>query len=335
MVVWLSVSIKYTNLITTDDITLGIFSKLIFCILPDVMGIIIPLSFTIALTHVFYKMRIDREIIVIMTSGKSVQSIVASSFVFAIMLSITMYNVRANISPISYKSLSNIQQKIKSKVSMAVIKPGVFNSLGNSLVYIGEKTNNSLKDVFVSYISKNLTMNIITAEHGGYEMLNNRVFITLINGFRQVLNSKNEVIQTLRFDKFSYDITEFIKKYTDSTKNLHSKTQDELFAEAKKEKDYHKRLKLLSEANGRYVMSFLPIVNMLWVAIFLLRRRRKLWFGCASSFFLSVVCQLLLTIAVNLAGQYEFLLFYNYIFVLVCIVFLLYVFFCLKKNEAV
>jgi hypothetical protein len=227
-----------------------------------------------------------------------------------------MYYTQANLIPISHKSLIDISQKVRSQVSMSIVKPGVFNVLGSAVIYIGAKTNTSLVDVFISYIPPKtpLKTNIISAKSGAYEINNNRLYITLKNGSRQVLDEQNKPLSVLKFEKFSFEVTDFVKRYSTKSEKPHEKTQKELFEEAKKTSINKTKLRYLSEAHGRYVISILPIINALLISGFLITasNRERRWRGLPKCFVGGIVGQIFVISLVNISGTIESFLHYNY-----------------------
>ena len=335
MVVWLTLSVRFIDFIITDDISILTFLKLISHSIPDVIAIVLPMCALISGINVFYKMQSDKEISIFMTSGRSKLFIASPLLLFSIIVSLSVFYMQTSVIPDSYKSMSSIQRKIQNKISLSVIKPGVFNVLGESVIYIGSKSGNSIKDVFISHIPKTdkQQTNIIVAKEGKYTIENNRLYITLLNGYRQLLDKNNEAVSGLMFEKFSYDVTQFVKKYSEKTVKVHEKTQKELFKDALKTKDPVLKTRYLSEAHGRITMSFIPIINGLIMAIFMIsasyRGQRLLnSLKCLGS---GVVSQIVMITLVNASRKSEMFINLNYAIIFGAMCLLVYLAF--YKNE--
>lgn len=317
MVVWLTISIRYINFIITDNIDPITFCKMILCALPDILTMIIPLCFLISGMHVLHRLRSDQELIVMMTSGKSTFALARPIILFALLLSVIMFHSQANLTPFSHKNMETIQRHMKNKISMSIIRSGVFNVLGNSVIYIGSKTDNSLDNIFISYIPSRFSnkTNIITAKSGIYNISQNKMFIVLINGFRQVIGEDHNVISTMKFKEFSYDVTDFMKRYTPSTNKPHEKTQKELFESANSTQDREIRAKYLAEAYGRYITSASPLIAALCVSIFLIiaNNRGNRFRGLIKTFVSGLIIQLGLISLVNLSRKIEGFITYEFI----------------------
>ncbi len=305
------------------------------CALPDILTMIVPLCFLISGIHVLHKLRSDQELIVMMTSGKSVFEVSKPIILFASLLSLIMFHMQANLTPLSYKNMETIQEHIRNKISMSIIKPGIFNVLGNSIIYIGAKTDNSLDDIFISYIPSRFSKktNIITAKSGIYNISENKLFIVLINGFRQVIGENYNVISTMKFKKFAYDISDFMKRYASSSNKAHEKTQKELFNLANSTQNQKMRSKYLAEAYGRYITSSSPLIVSLCISIFLIMANSKgdKFRNLIKTFISGLITQIGLISLVNLSRKIEGFIIYEFIITFSLFIFLFVIAFNKKK----
>jgi lipopolysaccharide export system permease protein len=304
------------------------FFKLIFCIVPDVIGLIFPVSSLLASILVSGRMNRDKEMTVLMTSGKTPLSIFAPFLLFASIISACSLLFQGYIAPNSLKSLNSLQETIQNKISMSVIKPGIFNVIGNSVIYIGKKTDNSIEDIFVSYVvdGKKASSNIITAKFGKCIIKQDAMLIELGNGYRQELDKNNSVISTLKFEHFSYDVTQFIKKHSEKAVKPHSKTQWELIDCMKSDDNPEIKAACTAEFHGRLAISFISIVNSIIAALFMFnaiaRRSKNLnaFYGFSCGLFYQV---LVMTVS-NAAAKHEWLISANYSMAIILTVTLLF-----------
>ncbi|MDR3030986.1 MAG: LptF/LptG family permease [Holosporales bacterium] len=325
MMVWLAVSIKHIGLIVSEDISVISFLKLIFCSISDIAGITLSICSLIASISVFYKMQIDKEILVFMASGKSKISISSPLFTFSCFIAVLILIFQTMLIPSSYKKLINIQDQIRNQISMSIVKPGVFNVVGDSIIYIREKNENSLNDVFISYIPRNKKShtNIITAKSGSYSMKDNNLIIELRAGYRQELDENNNAISTLKFENFSYDVTEFIKNFSKKIRKLHEKTQKELRIESETAKDISIKNKCLAEYHRRLTLPFIAIINAIVLSAFMISPNFKIRHGIRAlkTFLCGIVCQICVMTMINASTKYIFLIPINYFAILVICMF--------------
>jgi lipopolysaccharide export LptBFGC system permease protein LptF len=293
--------------------------------MPDIVGIISPISALISSISVSNKMNDSKEVLVLMTSGKSSFSILAPFLSFALIVSVIAFVFQGYISPYSQKSLCNLQEKVQNKISTSIIKPEIFNILGDSVIYIGKKNDNSIEDVFISYVpkGKKVNVNIITAKIGRYTISQDSLFIEFQKGFRHELDENNSIISTLEFKNFSYDVTQFVKRRSERGVKPHSKTQEELLDCIKSTNNMTIRNSCSSEFHGRFVISAISIVNSMIVALLMFRtsfRGRRKNFLSFWSFASGLLYQVLTMIISNASVKHGYLIVVNYLTAIMLII---------------
>jgi lipopolysaccharide export LptBFGC system permease protein LptF len=280
-------------------------------------------------------MQADKELLIFMTSGGGIFAFARPVFFFFSCISSIVFLIQSSLTPYAHRALIGLQDKIHNQISMSVVKQGVFNVVGDSVIYIGKKTENTIEDVFISYITKNgkMNTNIITAKSGRYVLDQENLFITLDKGFRQELDENNSIISMLSFDTFSYNVSQFVKKYTGRVSKIYEKTQAELLDMAQKAESLKLRNKYLSEYHGRIVMSLIPLINAAIGLGFILtsgiRGRRSA--QSIGIFLCGVISQIIVMTLVNASSRYHVLIYANYFIVFV--IFLALIFVILKKNR--
>jgi lipopolysaccharide export LptBFGC system permease protein LptF len=335
--VWLTVSIRHISLIVSNDIELSTFIRFILCTFPDITGVILPTCSLIASLSVLHKMQSDKELLIFMTSGGGPFSFARPIFSFFLCISSIVFFIQSSLTPYAHKTLIRLQDKIHNQISMSIVKQGVFNVIGDSVIYIGKKTENTIEDVFISYITENRKMNtnIITAKSGRYVLDQGNLFITLDKGFRQELDENNSMISMLSFDNFSYNVSKFVKKYTGRTIKTYEKTQSELLDMAQKTKNPELKNKYLSEYHGRIIMSLIPLINAtiaLWFILTSGIRGRKSVYS-VGIFLIGVVFQIIVMTLVNASSRYRVLMYANYFIVILIILTLILMILNKKQNE--
>jgi lipopolysaccharide export LptBFGC system permease protein LptF len=219
---------------------------------------------------------------------------------------------------------------------MSAIRQGVFNVVGDSVVYIGRKSKNAIEDIFISYVPNGgkRNTNIIAAKSGDYILKDNKLFIRLKKGYRQELDKNNSIISMLSFNNFSYNVSQFVRQYSARVNKVYENTQDELLTMASKTNNPRLKNKYLAEFHGRIIMSFTPLINSLIVSIFMLaawvyRKRSLLAF---QAFLCSVIFQIMIMTLVNTSSKHESLIIINYIIILLMILGLFIILFRKKVS---
>ncbi len=334
--VWLVMSVKYIFTIINNSVHFNVFLKLIILIIPRVLVFILPICFCIVVLYTLHKMRNDNELIIMATSGKSNFSIFSVILFFAIILSACLYYSNSTINPTVYKRLVHINQQIQGKLSLDLIKHGVFNNAGRSIVFIEGKSEHSVNNVFISHQSKNNTAkDIVVAKNGIYQIKDNRMYIMLYNGFYQRIGADNRPISSLSFQHMSYDITEFVKKYSDFKERVQDLTNTELHRLIKQTKNKKVKTSLLAELNARYTSSIIPIMCALVIACFVVitnSRNIRNNANNAKCFAVSLALQLTIMAINNIAKKSIAMIFVNYLLILSMMIILGWIAFFKRRN---
>ncbi|MDR0942610.1 MAG: LptF/LptG family permease [Holosporales bacterium] len=321
---WIIMSLRYIELIALGNISLAMFFKLIAHTLPRILGTVLPSCALISLIAVIHDLKNNRELIILMSSGKSMFHIFSPMLLFSILIAMFTLYTQTMLCPSSHKGFEDVQESIKNRISMSLIKPGVFNVLGDSVVYVGGKTKSGLKNIFISHVSKgeHPSNDIITAAKGRCIRENGNYFIVLKNGYRQKLDENNSIVSTLEFSSFSYDITPFLKQnYLSKAESPNDKTQRELLEFAKNTKNLEMKRNCIAEYYSRLTTPFIPILNALTVAIFMLapKGRKEESFDAFKSFLFGMVNQISVMTLVNLSTKNNKLIISNYAIILLAL----------------
>ncbi|MDR0695433.1 MAG: LptF/LptG family permease [Holosporales bacterium] len=313
---WITLAVKYVGMIVTDNVTLSIFFKLVILVLPRITEIVLPICALISSIIVINKMRVDKELIVFMTSGSSAASIATPVMAFATAVAAILLCVQISLAPYAYKEFEAAQTDIKNQISMSIIKPGIFNMVGDAVIYVGAKNEVSIEEVFILHAPKHLGTHtsVITAKSGHYVQENENVFVVLHAGCRQELDEKNAVISSLRFAEFTYDITPFFRRYYTGGRKAASKTQTELRQAALTTTDQELRRNYIAEYHSRLTTPLIPLLNTLIIVLTTIvpgeYSKRRLY--AARSFLFGIIAHIAIITIINISTKQTAIIKYNY-----------------------
>ena len=331
----LAMSVRYISIITASDVAFSIILKMLLYLTPGICGIILSICFLISSIIAIYNMQTRNEMTIFLLSGKSPISLLNPIITFGVLVSFVVYIVNTVVSPYAYKRFEEVKEQIQTKISLNILKPKSFNKVGNSIVYIGSRDNNTVNKIFISYIpnKKNAIANIITAKRGHLVVEDKKIFILLENGFRQEINKKNEVITTLTFGSLSYDITDIFSSFYKKSSKVNYKTQNELIKISQETDDEKLKKNYLAEYHSRIIMPFISLINALIIGLCLIKpqRRGRGKKSAGIAFALGIICYSGAIVLLNTATKHTDMIQYNYfLFILTFIG--LFITFLLKRN---
>ena len=329
LMTWIVMSVKYISLIVSDDLSFGMFLKLVLCVSPGVCGIILPICFLISSIIAVYTLQSDKELVVFMASGANPNLLLSPILLLGICVTAIVLLINTVGAPSAYKTFENLKEKLQTRISTNFLSTQAFTTIGNSVIYVGSRSANALHNIFISYISERRNSNTIIARHGAVVAKDKHIYIKLLHGYRQELDKNNEAVATLSFDELTYDITDLVTQFYEKSSKVKFKTQTELMRDYKTSNDAQHKMNCLSEFHSRLTIPFVSIINALIVGLLLLspqargrgRNRAIVAFLCGTACYAGIM------ILIN--GNTKIL--YNYVTICALSVFL-YISFLKYRN---
>ena len=207
-IIWLTQSLGFVELIINKGLSLNIWFKLTFLLLPSFLIIIFPISLFITIIFYYNKMINDRELIVAKAAGVSDWEISIPAIMLGLILTISCLILTLFISPHSIKSFKELQWSIKSDVSHIILKEGTFNQIGKGLtVYVEQHLDEGgLGGILVHDKRDKVKSITFMAEAGKVVENEGKPKVILIRGNRQELSRGGGDLSILYFDEYLLDI---------------------------------------------------------------------------------------------------------------------------------
>ncbi len=207
-IIWLTQSLSFVELMINKGLSLSVWFKLTFLLLPSFLVIVFPVSLFITIIFYFNKMINDRELIVAKAAGISDWEISTPAITLGLVLTVFCLILTLFISPFSMKSFKELQWSIRSDASHIILKEGTFNQIAKGLtVYVEEHLDDGgLGGILVH--DKRDKIKSITFMSEGAKIVENegRPKVILINGSRQELSRGSGDLSLLYFDEYLLDI---------------------------------------------------------------------------------------------------------------------------------
>jgi len=318
-VVWLLQSLRFINIIISNNVSIISYFSLIACLLPDLLSVIIPSCFLISCIYVYTRIKADHELHVIYAGGASPFNIALPVLSLGMLFVAMSLVVNLYVSPICFRYLHSQEKLLRSQFSLAWVKEGSFNQVKGFTTYVRERSKEGeLKGVFIhspqgtaigeggEEKNKNASPYTIYAESGAIEMYKKDqdspteearegVVLVLKNGFRQEFSKHTGKFSNFTFEELRYSIPFGVQ----TGANAMQKPSEQSIAQLLNPPsgvDSNLAKKMFVEANQRLLMPWVSLLNALIAVCFTIlgsfnrRQSRK-------AIFLSAVTSLLLHIA--------------------------------------
>lgn len=208
-IIWLSQSLRFLDMISSDGITIGIFIQMTSLLMPRIYTILAPISLFAAVLFVYNRMLADQELVVMKAAGISPFQLAQPSIwigLFLLFLNIWIMNIGI---PKAENAFNDLEWKVKNNVSHLMFREGEFTNVQkqNALtVFVAShEDDGTVGGIMINDERNPHNHSTTTAEKGLIIPTPNGPRIILINGNRQEINRKNGQFSSISFDRYSVD----------------------------------------------------------------------------------------------------------------------------------
>ena len=229
-VIWLFVAVRAVEHIVNRGVSVKIFLYLSALQIPNFFVHIVPFAVFIATIFVYSRLSSDRELVVLQAAGLSPLSLAKPALHLALFSVILGYCLTLYVTPMSYQGFRNLQWDIRYSFAHVLLKEGVFNSISNKItIFIRERKGQSeLRGILYHDTQKMEKPVTIIAERGVLQKSTGGARVTVFDGNRQELQTKNNRLSVLYFDQYTIDISGFTPKPQNRFREARERTIEEL-----------------------------------------------------------------------------------------------------------
>jgi lipopolysaccharide export system permease protein len=259
MVVWLTQSIRFIELIINRGLGFSTFLYLSLLMMPSLISIILPIALFITILYVYNKMIMSSELIVLEGAGLSKLALAKPAFIIGGSITLIGYFLTLYLLPASFREFKDMQAFIRDNYASVLLQEEVFNSPTPGLtVYIQERDENGmLKGIFVHddrTLGKPVTM---MAQVGKLIQTPTGLTFDLQFGNRQEIDQQQGQLSLLYFDHYSLDLSMFTKSKMNRWREPQERYLNELFTPDKEHPNMSGKL----EAEGHQRLTW-PLFNL-------------------------------------------------------------------------
>ena len=210
ILLWLSQSLRFVDLIVNKGLSVALFLKLTSMLLPGFLMVVLPIAIFTVTLFIYNKLIGDRELVVMRATGMSQWDLSIPALILAGGITVLSYALTLWIAPESVRSFRELQWTIRQDVTHLVLKEGEFTDVGDGvIVFVGERdADNVLSKVLISDLSNPSKEVIMMAEKGALVSGGAMPRLHLINGSRQEYTPKDHGYSVLYFDSYTAEFGE-------------------------------------------------------------------------------------------------------------------------------
>jgi lipopolysaccharide export system permease protein len=250
-VVWLSQSLRMLDIIINQGQTALIYLYLTALSLPGLISLILPFALFCAVLYALNRLYLESELIVIWAAGYSRWAVAWPVFVIAILTMMLGYLLNLVLMPSGMREVKDRVFEIRADLVNTFIREGAFTTPIEGLtVYVGERGGGEIRGILVHDARKPKSVATYMAQRGLLASTPEGPRLIMFNGNVQWVEGVESRLKILNFDKYTFDIGQFDKQRTESSREASERYLSELFEPGAKTSDKDRR-KFFGEAHER------------------------------------------------------------------------------------
>lgn len=304
-IIWLQQSLRFIDLIVNRGLNVGEFLLLTVLLIPNLLMIVLPLSFFFGLCSSLKRLRDDNEIDAMFAAGISRLQLLRPAFKVAFMVIIMGYINAFWAMPTGRGYFKNIQYNLQQNSSVQLLEEGTFNQVGHGLmVYVKRRdVAGNLTGLLVHDTSNpDHPVTWLAQEGRVYVSPQSGINLELAEGSRQEVSDNS--LNILQFDKHTIELSRSIKNSAQRYRDADERSLSELiFSPTPTPKD---ALKFRAELQRRLLWPLTPLpLAMLAIALLLhpTKNRKGLTLPMVTTVALGIMYQVLLIVAASQAEE--------------------------------
>lgn len=259
----LSQSLSQFDLVVERGQSALTFLKVTFLSIPQLAGILFPLSIFVGSLVAINRLHGDHETIASYTSGLSLSQLSSAVLRVSVYLALIGLIINLFIQPLTMREMRRTLFKIENDLISTMVHEGEFSTSSSGLTVYVQRVdqNNHLRQIFVRAIDDDGRDRTYSAREGRIINKDGSTVMIMRDGSTQKLNDKG-ILEHLSFEEYSFDMTNYFNNdkfliYKSEDRYLHELLAPaDLIAPNKKKRD-----EFLAEAHSRlsvplYTISF-------------------------------------------------------------------------------
>lgn len=286
--IWLAQSLRFVDILINGGMGFWTFIKMVHFLLPDFLGIILPLAAVISTMIVYSKLSQDRELLVMRAMGMSYWALARPGVLWSLFLTILLYGINLYLMPVAFRHFKDLEFNFRKNAVVFALQEGEFNSIQRLTAYVRSRYRTGDLQGILLYDQRNKEKpTLLIAEQGSLFQQGGETYLKMKKGSHQEQDSSTGKVSILCFDEFLLNLSSVMGSgpSPEREKKLHEKFLAELWKPTKEESKLpFYKAKMQAEAHGRLVR---PLYCLCFVILFLsvfLRaefhrqsRYRRLW----------------------------------------------------------
>lgn len=204
---WLVQSLRFLNLALLRTLDLQTFVLLAALLLPQLLTLLLPASLLIGVLFVYNRLIGDNELVVMRAVGASGREILRPALLVSMGVMAMLYALHLYLLPWSMRVAREVQDTMRSRVSLAALQEGQFNVAHDLTFYIRKRRGpNTVSGVIVHSAKPGQRAFTVTARQGTLVNRDGETRLILRDGVRyDAPGDRGQSPAALRFEEYVVD----------------------------------------------------------------------------------------------------------------------------------
>jgi lipopolysaccharide export system permease protein len=260
----LSQSLEALDIIIKQGQSALVLAEITLLAMPQLLAMVLPIAIFVAGLVALNRLHTEQEIVVCFASGMSRWRVIAPAMRLAVGAALITLVVNLWIAPLCERVMRVELFKIRTDLAASLVEPGQFTEPSPGLTVYAQDAaqDGTLRNLFVLKEKVGGGDTTFIAASGKLGKRNGAPVLTMRDGSSQEF-SKAGVLNYLKFDEYTFDLSDFMSAKDAVTYKVPDRYLHELlYPDLTQDWERQNRVKMLAEANARLATPLYTIAFM-------------------------------------------------------------------------
>jgi lipopolysaccharide export system permease protein len=260
----LSQSLEALDIIIKQGQSALVLAEITLLATPQLLAMVLPIAIFVAGLVALNRLHTEQEIVVCFASGMSRWRVIAPAMRLAVGAALITLVVNLWIAPLCERAMRVELFKIRTDLAASLVEPGQFTEPSPGLTVYAQDAaqDGTLRNLFVLKEKVGGGDTTFIAASGKLGKRNGAPVLTMRNGSSQEF-SKAGVLNYLKFDEYTFDLSDFMSARDTVTYKVPDRYLHELlYPDLTQDWERQNQVKMLAEANARLATPLYTIAFM-------------------------------------------------------------------------
>ena len=210
VLVMLTQSLRFLELIIETGAPPGIFFKLMGLAVPRFLEVVLPLSLSVAVIFIYSKMTTENEMVILRAAGFDQRRLMMPAIWLATIGFICVSLLTVWLTPHSHSQLENLRNSLKTEYASFLLREGVFNNVEQGvMIYMDQRLDDGTLSGLVIYDTREPKSPPVTIAAKSGRIVSDSddsTKVVVYDGKRESYNARSATLDILNFAEYTLEV---------------------------------------------------------------------------------------------------------------------------------